>query len=416
MKMKKIQSWGNNFEKNVTVSPAFKGNSFINLGNQNSYGDCFIPVSNNSLIQTNKKLENSSHFSSSITIQEYINKNQNFLYGIPGRSSVTLAGAIASDTHGKDNTWGGGFSKNILKFHLKTSNEEIIECSPQKNFDVFKATIGGYGLTGSIENVVFKSNVIPKYSSMEKEVSKGSGFENLFLEFKENKFEYWVAWVNLLSKNQNYVIEKTKFNNKENNFKIKNDSVSEFKNFSVPFIGTNNFYLMNMINATYFIISSDKSNKLINYDKSFFPLSLLTDTRNISSNRKILQVQFSIPLKNQKNIPHLISCLIHKQNPLLCSVKRINKKEYTNNLSFLQDGWTVAVDFPEKSFNIASYKTFIKKLISEEGKIYLAKDSLLEKKDFREMYPEFSKWKEVVDKIDPEKKFQSRLSFRLGLK
>ena len=76
-------------------------------------------MSNNSLIQTNKKLENSSHYSSSITIQEYINKNQNFLYGIPGRSSVTLAGTSAS-MHMEKITLGRRILK-ISKFHLKTS-------------------------------------------------------------------------------------------------------------------------------------------------------------------------------------------------------------------------------------------------------------------------------------------------------
>ena len=37
------------------------------------------------------------------------------IYGTPGKSDVTIAGP-ASDTHGKDNSWGGSFYKMLKKY------------------------------------------------------------------------------------------------------------------------------------------------------------------------------------------------------------------------------------------------------------------------------------------------------------
>ena len=59
---------------------------------------------------------------------------------------------------------------------------------------------------------------------------------------------------------------------------------------------------------------------------------------------------------------------------------------------------------------------FYKELIKYGGKIYLAKDSHLEEKDFKLMYPEFMEWRNIVKEIDPNKSYQSELSVRLGLK
>ena len=55
-------------------------------------------------------------------------------------------------------------------------------------------------------------------------------------------------------------------------------------------------------------------------------------------------------------------------------------------------------------------------LIAIGGKVNLSKDSLLNEKQFKEMYPEFKQWREVVKKVDPNDNFQSSLSKRLGIK
>ena len=53
------------------------------------------------------------------------------------------------------------------------------------------------------------------------------------------------------------------------------------------------------------------------------------------------------------------------------------KYNLLNNLSFYQNGWTLAVVFSLDTFDFQAINTFISKLIELEGKIYLAKDSIL---------------------------------------
>ena len=108
--------------------------------------------------------------------------------------------------------------------------------------------------------------------------------------------------------------------------------------------------------------------------------------------------------------------LINKQIPLLCSIKKLSNQDCLNNLSFYQEGWTIAVDFSFHQFNSQEIEKFYKELSKLGGKVYLAKDSTLDKKNFRSMYPESFEWEKIVKSIDPKNLYQSKLSNRLGLK
>ena len=85
-------------------------------------------------------------------------------------------------------------------------------------------------------------------------------------------------------------------------------------------------------------------------------------------------------------------------------------------MSFHQKGWTIAVDFPYKSFKLEEIQNFYNELIKYEGKIYLAKDATLDELNFKKMYPNFDNWSKIVKQLDPDNTFQSNQSIRLGLK
>ena len=114
---KLLASWGNNISKEISFTDKIS-QGVINVGNQNSYGDCFIPKSLQA-IKSEKLNTEKDFFSSSKTINDLLTANKIGLYGIPGKSNVTLGGAVASDTHGKDNIWGGSFERNIKEIYIQ---------------------------------------------------------------------------------------------------------------------------------------------------------------------------------------------------------------------------------------------------------------------------------------------------------
>ena len=160
----------------------------------------------------------------------------------------------------------------------------------------------------------------------------------------------------------------------------------------------------------------EKTDENKKFNDVFYPLGVISDTRNFAKKRKIVQVQFSLPIKNENKIQYLIDMLIDGQTPILCSVKRLTHNESNLNFSFVQDGWTFAVDFPYETFNKKTIRKFYSELIKQEGKVYLAKDISLNEEEFKSMYPNYRDWLMVVKGVDPDKKFQSEMSVRLGLK
>jgi decaprenylphospho-beta-D-ribofuranose 2-oxidase len=412
---RKIDSWGKLFPKEVIEvnNLDINLNSYLKIGNSNSYGDVAIPKED--AVLDLEELHKGDFISSNITISQFINSSNQILYGIPGKSNVTLGGAVASDTHGKDNLWGGSFIKNIKEIKILLASGDELIVSRASNPEIFYSTVGGYGLTGVILGVNLFKNNIPISNKFSTKVFVGREIGNLVNNFELSSNAYWVGWINLLSKDYDWVVEISEPIDNSDIISKKIDEVGEF-NFSLPFIGKNYLKSLELINKIYYILNSKKLSNIKNLKDVIYPLTKFSDTRNISHRRKIIQIQFSIPLKNESALSMLLDAATYRQSPLLCSIKRLNKNETNLNLSYVQDGWTIAIDYPHEKFDHTAIRKFYKLLIDHGGLIYLAKDSTLLDFEFKKMFPNFNNWHKIVKEIDKNKKFQSMLSERLKLK
>ncbi|MCK5741929.1 MAG: FAD-binding oxidoreductase, partial [Chlorobi bacterium] len=79
-----------------------------------------------------------------------------FLASTPGTKLITIGGAIANDVHGKNHHKNGTFGCHVTQFELLRSSGEKLICSPEQNSELYRATIGGLGLTGLIIWAEFK--------------------------------------------------------------------------------------------------------------------------------------------------------------------------------------------------------------------------------------------------------------------
>jgi decaprenylphospho-beta-D-ribofuranose 2-oxidase len=85
-------------------------------------------------------------------------------------------------------------------------------------------------------------------------------------------------------------------------------------------------------------------------------------------------------------------------------------------LSFPMEGYTLAVDFP----NRAEARELIKRLedqtVAAGGRLYFAKDSLARGSEMRAMYPEYDAWLHAAETADPEGRLATDMIRRLKLR
>jgi len=84
-------------------------------------------------------------------------------------------------------------------------------------------------------------------------------------------------------------------------------------------------------------------------------------------------------------------------------------------LSFPMRGYTLALDIPVAPGLIPFLHELDRITLDHGGRIYLAKDSLLQAADFAAMYPKLAAFKEVQSRVDPRGRMSSSQARRLGI-
>ena len=417
MKNIKIKSWGNIFEKSVELLEVpNKEDNYIPVGNQNSLSDSNIPIGSKALkINRTESFDNLSNTEVNplVTIGEYVENNKKFLYGIPGTPDVTFGGAIAADVHGKDSHWGKNFAANIESIKLKLSSGQVININRNSESDIFGATIGGFGLTGQIIAAKLKPNDIEYSDFFNTSIKKGAGLTDLVNEITVKDKNYFLAVIDLVNKSDKWIVKRSSPVVVQNVNTVSINSEKKKSSIYLPFVGSNFLYSLNLLNSLYPHI---QRGGLRDYSSTLYPQGGLRDPRIFCKDKKIVEVQFSIPMQEINSLEKIFEIIRSHFNPITCSLKILSKPEKLNNLSFYQEGVGINFDIPSNKVNLKIIETLYSLLIAIGGKVNLSKDSLLSEKQFKEMYPEFDQWIKVVKKVDPNNNFQSSLSKRLGIK
>lgn len=323
-----------------------------------------------------------------------------FLPVTPGTKFVTVGGAIANDVHGKNHHVGGTFGRHVKELVLRRSDGNTILCSSTVEPDLFAATIGGLGLTGTIlEAQVALRPIANAY--IEQVAEKFYSLDEFFAvsERLSAKHEYTVAWLDCISggeQGRGIFMAGSHAAPGKGTRKLHRANPL----LSVPIVAPE-FLLsplsMRLFNAAYFYKQVPKVvESVIHYDPFFYPLDAVGDWNRLYGKRGFLQFQC---ITQREAIREIFSEVVRSQaGSLLAVLKEFGDIKSPGMLSFPTPGVTLALDFPFRGD--ATRKLFARLtdlVISAGGRLYPAKDALMTASQFRSFYPNWQQFSAFVD-------------------
>jgi FAD/FMN-containing dehydrogenase len=322
----------------------------------------------------------------------------------PGTKYVTMGGAIASDVHGKNHHKEGSISNFVRSFKILTASGDIIECSREKNQDLFWATIGGMGLTGFILEAEISLKKIDSQFINNKAL-KLNNIDALFEKFEEfdNDYLYSVAWIDIVATGKKYgrnvllLGNHSKLDELPENLRKKSQKRFEEKKVSVPFeipFTTLNKFTISMFNSMIYLSARSKEN-FQHYDKYFYPLDSILNWNHIYSKKGLIQYQLNVPTDNGKEaIDKILQKVVaFGGGSFLAVLKKMGSQE--GILSFPFKGYTLSMDFPVRKGVIEMCKQLDEIVLDYNGRTYLTKDSVLDEVTLKKCTPGFGKMMEI---------------------
>lgn len=439
MKKQNISGWGNNNKIlcNITKPKSIveiqrmikKEKKIIPRGLGRSYGDsslqknCVIKLDNFNKILNFDKKKGIISLQAGTTLKQLLEKtipNRWFVPVSPGTKFLTLGGMVASNVHGKNQHQSGCLINYILEIKLLHKNK-ILTLSKFKNSELFNATCGGMGLTGIILELKIKLKNIQSDKIFQKSIFF-SDLKKCISTIKHNKSEYSVVWLDCFSLNKNMKINSILY---LGNHESKKKYLGNFK-FSKSY-NLNKFYLIfikiffskfliKLFNFIKFYYEKKflKSENSISLNNFFYPLDKIKNWNKFYGDRGFIQYQFAIPDKFcVKNIYKILKILNENDlTPYLAVLK--NMKKDKGVMSFSINGVSLALDIPFTSKIFDVFPRIDKFIVKNNGKVYLTKDSILDKNNFQKMYKNSKKIKKLRKKYNLEN-FNSQQSERLGI-
>ena len=324
----------------------------------------------------------------------------------PGTKFVSVGGAIANDVHGKNHHRAGTFGCHVLRFKLLRSNGERITCSPDKNVDLFRATIGGLGLTGIILWAEFQLKpIVNPYIDVERiRFSSLDEFIQISAE-TDRKYDYTVSWVDILIGGKELCrgIFMAGNNNKskERAAKKTKKKLSLVVPFDFPSFILNPLTVRSFNELLYHSQLSKRVQKVVHYEPFFYPLDSIHEWNRMYGKHGFLQYQFVVPFENGFEAMREILGRIRSsgEGSFLTVLKTFGDIKSPGMLSFPRPGLTLALDFAYGGKKTLQLLDNLDKVVRESGgAVYPAKDARMSAESFQAFFP---RWQEFEQYVDP---------------
>ena len=346
---------------------------------------------------------------------------------VPGTKLVTVGGMIAADVHGKNHHRDGTFGAHVQSLTLATADGAVRECSRTQHADLFRATLGGMGLTGVILSARFRLRPVETAFVMEETVAARDLDETMALCEASRDWPYSVAWIDCLARGaklgrallaRGAFLERGALPPQLAADRLRLPPASRL---AVPIDAPSvllNGGVIGLFNGLYYRRGRARSGaRVVHCAPFFFPLDRIAAWNRLYGRRGFVQYQCVLP---KDESPAGVAALLERsaaagQGSFLAVLKLFGPAG-DGLLSFPMEGYTLALDFPLRRGTPALLDALDRITHRHGGRVYLAKDARCSPERVRAGYPgrdAFAAVRAAAAGAAP--RFASTLSRRLGL-
>jgi decaprenylphospho-beta-D-ribofuranose 2-oxidase len=337
----------------------------------------------------------------------------------PGTKFVTLGGMVASDVHGKNHHREGCFGAHVTALKMRLASDEIVECGPEREPELFWATVGGMGLTGHILEVTARLHTIPT-SWIWCESSRVGSLDEYMSALAEAapKWPMTVGWIDCLARGKRLgrgILMAGRWA-EPGEAPAAAPRSPRPKNFPVelPNWALNDFTGGTFNTLVYWKHLRRRWAGVMHPDAFFYPLDVILNWNRAYGSRGFTQYQCVLPRRAGAAAVREFMELLTKLGGAspLCVIKDCGP-EGQGLLSFPLEGTSIAVDMAVTSRTQTIVDRLNEMVIAAGGRIYLTKDRFTRAAHFRAMEPRLPRFEAARDRFDPGRRLKSAQSVRV---
>ncbi|MFN7961718.1 MAG: FAD-binding oxidoreductase [Thermoanaerobaculia bacterium] len=339
---------------------------------------------------------------------------------VPGTQYVTLGGMVASDVHGKSHHRDGTFGRHVRSLLLRLADDRLITCSREENSDLFRATLGGMGLTGHILEVELELERSPSPWIWGESLRLGD-LDGMVAALRESatRWPFTVGWLDTLASGRALgrgVLFRGRWAEPG---EAPRQLPQPLRRRSLP------FYLpewalstlsVSAFNRLYYLRHRRRPRPgLVHPEAFFFPLDAILGWNRLYGRRGFTQYQCVLPEGERPGATRqvLAELAASGAGSFLAVIKDCGP-EGEGLLSFPRPGVSIAVDLPMGPGTQALVDRLNGRVIERGGRIYLTKDTLTRREHFQAMEAHrLLAFLEVKRRYDPEDRLRSAQYERL---
>jgi FAD/FMN-containing dehydrogenase len=337
----------------------------------------------------------------------------------PGTEYVTLGGMVAADVHGKNHHRAGCFGSHVRALRMRVADGRILECSREVEPDLFRATVGGMGLTGHILEVEFPLIRVPSpWIVTESERIEDIDQFIAGLKAAGAQWPYTLGWIDCLSRGKALgrgILMRGRFAEAG---EAPPHPPRPLPHLAVPFVFPDwvvGPWSVRAFNWLWYHRHVPRVKRgLVSPEWFFYPLDFIAHWNRMYGARGFTQYQCVVPDAAGHGAARRFLELLTARGgaSFLCVIKDCGPEGF-GLLSFPRPGISIALDIKINDRTQSLVDALNELVIAEGGRIYLAKDALTRPGHFQRMEPRLGEWTRIRRQWDPAGRLRSAQSVRV---